>query len=127
MLLLAVVEIDLIYTRYVPAMRLSQLLICQFLPNPRSGFSAKSTANGALHPPACAFPCRFPARPSIFAIGRVQAYETTGIFGVAALRKKIFPGSSRMAGKPRAESGAPPLTDFGPRPRDCFALVLRLR
>jgi hypothetical protein len=83
----------------MPAMRPSQLLICQFLPNPRSGFSAKSTANGALHPPACAFPCRFAATPSIFAVGRSQTYETTRLFGLAALRKKIFPDFSRMAGK----------------------------
>ena len=124
MLLLAVVEIDLIYAGDATE-SIINLPIFYLIQDP--GSPPNRRPNGALHPPACAFPCRFPARPSIFAIGRVQAYETTGIFGVAALRKKIFPDSPRMAGKPRAESGAPPLTDFGPRPRDCFALVLRLR
>jgi hypothetical protein len=60
----------------------------------------------ALHPPARAFPCRFPATPSIFVGGADQAYEITGIFGRGGVPEIFFPDSSRMAGKRRAQLGS---------------------
>jgi hypothetical protein len=86
---LAVVEIDLIYT-VDAAQSIIKLLI--YSHNARSGFSGKSPAIAALHPPARAFPCRFPATPSIFVGGAGQACEITGIFGCGGVPENFFPG-----------------------------------
>jgi uncharacterized protein GlcG (DUF336 family) len=40
------------------------------------------------------FPCRFPARPSIFAVVMTQSYDLTQFFRHGVYPKKIFPGFS---------------------------------
>ena len=92
MLLLAVVEIDLIYAGDATESIINLPIF--YIIQDRGSPPNRRPMVHCIRPPA-----RFPATPSIFAVGRSQAYETTRIFGVAALRKKIFPDFSRMAGK----------------------------
>jgi hypothetical protein len=46
-------------------------------------------------------PCRFPAKPTIFAVCGGQAYDRTGFFSIGKPRKKLFPGFPCAAGKGR--------------------------
>jgi hypothetical protein len=46
-------------------------------------------------------PCRFPAKPSIFAVSRYQAYDRMRFFGMEGDAKKFYPGFSRAAGNRR--------------------------
>src|SRR6516162_9253803 len=52
-------------------------------------------------------PCRFPARPTIFAVGGRQAYDRTGFFSIGGATKKILPGFSLCGREGRGRVARP--------------------
>jgi hypothetical protein len=51
-------------------------------------------------------PCRFPAKPTIFAVCGGQAYDRTGFFSIGEAAKKIIPGFS-LCGSEGERAGSP--------------------
>src|SRR6516165_7337986 len=52
-------------------------------------------------------PCRFPARPTIFAVGGRHAYDHTGFFSIGGATKKILPGFSLCGREGRGRVARP--------------------